>query len=388
MISIVFLAYIAKENLGVFNQKVANFCNDSFRTTLCLQYLPICIADSALFLVTIQMGLIPVNTDKSWIQLIDSELEIEVLKDVCLQIIDATEFEEEKMSSEQRTSLKNNATKLRNGLNDLFNLNMIHHPSPISVTEIPHMSHHTHKLSKDNVDITVDYPYDEGEIVERKRSKVSYATTSAPPLVSSYTIRNPPPIPFKLPASSPSSTPNATPPPPPPDTPSSSHQYTLPDTPNYQPPPPDTPSSYQETPAPPPPDTPSAYQSTPAPPPPDTPNTCQMPPPDTPAPPPPDTPVCNEFKIPDTPNTCQNTPAPPPPPDHHGYEIQAVDQAATPAPLPPPTPEYDVSLHSKSINIVNNITSNTIKKPKVALFNSSTLINSESCQNLKKQRIE
>lgn len=52
----------------------------SFRTTLCLQYLPICIADSALFLVTIQMGLIPVNTDKTWIQLIDSELEIEVVK--------------------------------------------------------------------------------------------------------------------------------------------------------------------------------------------------------------------------------------------------------------------------------------------------------------------
>lgn len=224
-----------------------------------------------------------------------------ILLDVCLQIIDVNIIEDENTNLELKNSSKNHANKLKNGLNDLLNLNMIHHPSPISITDTPQISHHTHKLSKDNIDITVDYPYNEREIFERKQTKVSYATLSAPSSVSSYTIRNPPPIPSKFPASSPCSTPSATPPPPPPPdaTPSSSHQYTLPDTPNYQPPPPDTPSSYQETPAPPPPDTPSSYQN-------------------TPAPPPPDTPLYNEYKIPDTPNTCQNTPAPPPPPDHHG----------------------------------------------------------------------
>jgi hypothetical protein len=56
------------------------FFHASFRTTLCLQYLPNCVADSALFLAIISMGLIPINTEKTWPQLIDTDLEMETLK--------------------------------------------------------------------------------------------------------------------------------------------------------------------------------------------------------------------------------------------------------------------------------------------------------------------
>jgi hypothetical protein len=70
----------------MFHQVAVNFVNDSFRTSLCLQFNPNQIALGAVFLATLYMNLAPVNTyirntaEKTWFELLEPDIDEEALK--------------------------------------------------------------------------------------------------------------------------------------------------------------------------------------------------------------------------------------------------------------------------------------------------------------------
>mmetsp|Transcript_10620 Transcript_10620/g.10263 ORF Transcript_10620/g.10263 Transcript_10620/m.10263 type:complete len:247 (-) Transcript_10620:385-1125(-) len=72
--------YIPSDLRQSFHQNAVNFMNDSYRTTLCLQYTPSQIASSAIFLATIQLNIKPINPSKSrpqelsWFEISDLNL--------------------------------------------------------------------------------------------------------------------------------------------------------------------------------------------------------------------------------------------------------------------------------------------------------------------------
>jgi cyclin T len=87
-------SFIAEDSRDMFHQVAVNFVNDSFRTSLCLQFNPNQIALGAVFLATLYMNLAPVNTyirntaEKTWFELLEPDIDEEALKSICSQLMD------------------------------------------------------------------------------------------------------------------------------------------------------------------------------------------------------------------------------------------------------------------------------------------------------------
>lgn len=88
--------YASDENNKAIYQSAVNFINDSYRSTLCLQFSSTEIGMSLLFLATVQVGVKPVAPQSgrapagevSWLELLSKEVDEETIRNVCLQILD------------------------------------------------------------------------------------------------------------------------------------------------------------------------------------------------------------------------------------------------------------------------------------------------------------
>jgi len=82
--------YISESHRDELNQVAINFANDSMRSTLCLQYEPKHIAMATVFLAAIQMSIKPISPrkepEKSWFELLESDIPEMVLKSICTQV--------------------------------------------------------------------------------------------------------------------------------------------------------------------------------------------------------------------------------------------------------------------------------------------------------------
>lgn len=82
--------HIPKDIYDGFRQRVMNILNDSYRTTLCLQFSSMQIAISAIFLVAIMMNVTPVNErsrEATWLDLLESDVEEGVVRQICDELI-------------------------------------------------------------------------------------------------------------------------------------------------------------------------------------------------------------------------------------------------------------------------------------------------------------
>jgi hypothetical protein len=68
--------------------------NDSYRTTLCVQYPPAAIGVGAIFLAALFMSLQPINIkhlslESTWYELLESDIDEDTLKSICEQMLEA-----------------------------------------------------------------------------------------------------------------------------------------------------------------------------------------------------------------------------------------------------------------------------------------------------------
>lgn len=264
--------YIPDECRKEFHQLTINFVNDSYRTTLCLQYPPHQIGLGALFLATLQLGMKPVNpnprstVEHTWFELLEPDIDDDVLKGICNQIIDV--IVDDNSTGMTASGERKEIQLLRSRLEASHTQSLaMHHPSPTTITAVPTQAHahntkdpsnhhhnhshsnnqHSHSNKDDTMDTDDDPPtHDAHDAPDAPRH-----VPSVPKVTVFRHLSSGPPLP------SPSiSLPSATPPPPPDDTPTGAYQYALP-TPEGMPPnPPDTPGT-----APPPPPTPPSERT-------------------------------------------------------------------------------------------------------------------------------
>jgi hypothetical protein len=84
--------YIPQETQKEFHQVAVNIINDSYRTTLCLQYPPEQIGIGAIFTAAMYMGLQPLtirNRESTWYELLETDIDENSLKNICEQLMDA-----------------------------------------------------------------------------------------------------------------------------------------------------------------------------------------------------------------------------------------------------------------------------------------------------------
>lgn len=93
--------YIPDERKHDALQTAVNFVNDSYRSTLCLQYQPQQIAIAMLYLTMVVLAIKPVTrsnvySDISWINLVEKEIDQITLRNICFEILDLYELTADK----------------------------------------------------------------------------------------------------------------------------------------------------------------------------------------------------------------------------------------------------------------------------------------------------
>jgi hypothetical protein len=90
--------YIPEQTKDELQQVTVNFVNDSYRTNLCLQYRADLIAHAAIFLATLHLDVKPeikqssrTHVQPSWIDLLETPADEDMLRDICGQLLDVTE---------------------------------------------------------------------------------------------------------------------------------------------------------------------------------------------------------------------------------------------------------------------------------------------------------
>jgi len=87
--------FIPEENKLDVMQTAINFVNDSYRSTLCLQYTPNQIAIGMIYLTFVVLTIKPATrspTEISWISLLEKEIDHITLRNICFEILDMYEL--------------------------------------------------------------------------------------------------------------------------------------------------------------------------------------------------------------------------------------------------------------------------------------------------------
>lgn len=91
-------AYATDETNKLIYQAAVNFINDSYRSTLCLQYSSAELGLALLFLATVQVGIKPTTprgaaAEATWLDLLSREVDEDIIRSICLQLLDFYESE-------------------------------------------------------------------------------------------------------------------------------------------------------------------------------------------------------------------------------------------------------------------------------------------------------
>lgn len=160
--------FISEDRFKDVRQFAFNVINDSFRTTLCLQYSHKDVATAAVFLTLLTLELQPVQSirkgsqqsipeEKSWLDLVQTSISEVDLRDICHQIVEVYEM------------------KQKHGPESL-NVAAIRHSMSIVFSDVPESADALSKVTDRNRSRTLSNGDDTSGAVKRKRSMSSDET--------------------------------------------------------------------------------------------------------------------------------------------------------------------------------------------------------------------